>query len=550
MMTNKWKFYFHTFKSNKKKLIISILINIIQPIVLLPIVLLVRYIVDEIIPNKDVNSIILVGFSIIILYIISNSISLLSQKIILKTVKTAILNLRAHILKKLYKFPRNFYDTADIAKLHTIVVQDTHRLDFASNIFISSLIPSLIISVALCCILLYLNLQLFLLLLLIAPLIFIFGRLSGYKIKIWTNKSHRLFESITKGLFFVLQIMDLTIQRSAEQYEMDRQLKNVTAFRDVSMKHAWTISIYQSIQNTIIAFSGVLILVVGGIAVINEFISLGNLISFYVATGMLKGQMSTVTKSIPIAIEGYESLTTIYDLYYTNYDVPYQGKLKFEFVGKIRFKSVYFSYGKNDLLKDIDLDLIPGSITAICGPNGSGKSTIANLILGFYKPQQGVIYADSKNYIDIDLAHLRNNIGVVSQDPIIFPASIWDNITYGYPNVNKTQVFEATNTAGINQFIEQLQLGYDTYVGDNGMLLSGGQRQGIAIARALLLKPKLLILDEPTNHLDEGKAIVLIKNLKKLNFKPSILTISHNKLIQKEASHIFLIKDKTLLKIL
>lgn len=548
MINDKWKFYFQTFGRDKYKLLFSTIINIIQPIILLPIVLLVRYIIDDIIPQKDTNMVILAGFTVLVLYITSNVITLLSQKIILKTVKTAILNLREQIVNKLYMFPRSFYDNTDIAQLHTVVVQDTNRLDFASNIVISSLIPSLIISGALGCILLFLNLKLFLIMMLIVPVMIFFSKLSGDRIKTWTKKSHRLFETITKGILRILQIMDLTVQRSAERVEKDRQLQNLTAFRDVSYKHAWIISVYQLLQSTIIAFSGVLIIVVGGIAVINELISLGNLISFYVATGMLKAQMSTVTRAIPIAIEGYESLTTIYNLYQTEYDIIYNGSKRIEFTGYINLKAVDFSYGKNKLLININLNLSPGSITAICGPNGSGKSTIVNLILGNYKPHCGLIYADDNSYEDIDISYLHKNIGVVPQNPIIFPASIWENITYGYPETDKRTVKEAVSAANIKYFIEQLPMGYDTMIGENGVLLSGGECQSIAIAQALLLKPKLLILDEPTNNLDDEKIGSLIKNIKNLSYHPAVLLISHNKLVQQEASQIFIIKDHTLVK--
>jgi ATP-binding cassette, subfamily B, bacterial len=546
-MAGIWKFYFGTFVGYRKKLILSTFINIFQPIVLLPIVLLIRYIFDEIIPNKDLDRIVVVGIAIFVLYLVSNSISLLSQKIILKTVKTAILKLRAQIVNKLYLFSRSFYDTANISKLHTVVVQDTNRLDFSSNIVISSLIPALIISIALCCILMFLNIKLFLLIIIMAPLITFFGRLSGNRIKVWTNKSHRLFESITIGLLSVLRIMNLTVQRSSEKYETDIQLKNLTMFRDVSFKHAWVISIHHSLQNSLIAFSGVLVLVVGGIMVINEVISLGNLVSFYVATGMLKTQMSIITRSIPIAIEGYESLITIHDLYCTDYDTPYNGKKEINFVGNIKLKSVCFSYDKNELLNDINVTLLPGSITAISGPNGSGKSTIASLIMGFYKPHNGSIYADGHDYKSIDISHLRKKIGFVPQDPIIFPASIQENIIYGYPNLDKTYLNEAVSAANIFNFIEELEFGYDTFLGEDGILLSGGECQGIAIARALLLKPKLLILDEPTNNLDEEKVESLISNLKNLSFNPSILIISHNKRVQKLASQILLIKETTLI---
>ena len=226
-MNNKniWKFYLRSFKGDFKELTLSICLTIFQPIILLPIVLLVRYTFDNIIPSKDINRVVLVGILIVVLYVISNGISLISQYITLKTVKTAILKLRQQILKKFYIYPRSYYGNTDRIKLHTVIVQDSQRVDIESNALISLLLPSVIISIALCAILLFLDWRLLLIMMIIAPIILIFSRTIGKKIKKWTNRSHRLFESFSKGMFFVLQMMDLTKIRSAEQYEINRQLK-------------------------------------------------------------------------------------------------------------------------------------------------------------------------------------------------------------------------------------------------------------------------------------------------------------------------------------
>jgi ABC-type bacteriocin/lantibiotic exporter with double-glycine peptidase domain len=180
---------------------------------------------------------------------------------------------------------------------------------------------------------------------------------------------------------------------------------------------------------------------------------------------------------------------------------------------------------------------------AIVGPNGAGKSTIAHLIMGFYSPQKGHLYADDHPYHILDMIHLRQSIGITKQDPFIFPGTIKDNIIYGRPDASFQEVVEASERATAHEFIQEFPLGYDTFTGENGMLLSGGQRQRIAIARALLRKPKLLILDEPTNNLDEAASLQLMKNLKKLNDVMTILIITNDMNILPEAQYIYSLQE-------
>ncbi|MFC1488445.1 ATP-binding cassette domain-containing protein [Thermodesulfobacteriota bacterium] len=185
----------------------------------------------------------------------------------------------------------------------------------------------------------------------------------------------------------------------------------------------------------------------------------------------------------------------------------------------------------------------PNQMVALVGPNGAGKSTIVNLILGFYRPQEGGLFADDCPYVNMDIVHFRRQIGVVTQDPIIFSGTVLENITYGSPEANTDQVVRAAELAVAHEFILRLPEGYDTFVGGRGVLLSGGQRQRIAVARALLRRPQLLILDEPTHHLDKTGVYELMGNLKRLEQVPSILIISHDVDILDAADQSYYLKE-------
>jgi ABC-type multidrug transport system fused ATPase/permease subunit len=523
-----WQYYRGFYRGSYRRLILGITAAVAQPFILLPIVLLVRRAFDDIIPAKDYYSLGFIGGTILLLYLINGGVTLYVRYIILKTTKIVIQNFREEILKKFYAFSRSYYSQSDRSKLHAIVVQDTQRLDIATNGLIALFLPAVLTSIALCGVLVYLNWYLFLILIGIAPLTYLSSRTIGMKVKKWTYDSHRSFESFSKGMLFVLQMMDLTRVQTAEHYEMERQTKIFKELRLTSWFNAWLTAAYRLVQDTLVASSLIMILIVGGIAVITGYMTIGKLLSFYVAAGMLKTFYSMISSSVPRIIEGNESLTTLYNILQVKDARPYSGQKRIDFQGKIMLESVHFKYGTSPVLRDIDLMVNPGVITAVVGPNGAGKSTIAHLMMGFHRPDKGQLYADGHRYDELDILHLRRFIGVVTQDAVIFPGTIWENIVYGHPEASRDQVIQASELATAHEFIQEFPEGYDTFMGEGGVLVSGGQGQRIAIARALLRQPKLLILDEPTNNLDNATARQLMSNLKYLDYGPATILISQD----------------------
>jgi ABC-type multidrug transport system fused ATPase/permease subunit len=272
--------------------------------------------------------------------------------------------------------------------------------------------------------------------------------------------------------------------------------------------------------------------------------SLGAFLSFFVAVTFLNTYLQIIFSTIPQIIEGNESLNTLYDMICLEYKLPYNGLNEISFSGGICLESVSFGYKNEHLLKEINLSIRPSSIVILIGPNGTGKSTIVHLIMGFYRPQDGIVLADDHPYNNLDIISLRKHIGVVLQDPVIFSGTIRDNIAYGNPEASETDVEKACELAVALDFIKGLPQGFNTPVGEGGVLLSGGQRQRIVIARALLRKPKLLIFDEPTNHLDEPTVSRLLGNLKKLEESPAILIVTQDVNISNEAHVIYFLDEK------
>lgn len=195
--------------------------------------------------------------------------------------------------------------------------------------------------------------------------------------------------------------------------------------------------------------------------------------------------------------------------------------------GKILFENVEFSYGDQQVLKNIILDIEPDSKVALVGESGEGKTTITNLLMRLYEPQKGQILIDGQNINEVTQKSLRENIGVVFQDPALFSGTISENIAYARPNAKQSDVVAAAKAANAHEFIAKFDKGYESEIGERGLKLSGGQKQRIAIARALLKDAPILILDEATSSLDSKSEAMVQEALKRLMKGRTTLIIAH-----------------------
>lgn len=541
MNLNAWRFYLTFYGRFNLTLIVCAMALAGQPLILLPVALLIRRAFDEAIPTKNFYLLAVIGAAILLAYLASDALTVLVRYRILTVTKFVTQRLRHDVLEKIYSLPRTYHSEAEAGRLHTSIVQDTERVDEASSAFLALVLPALFASLMLICILAFLNRFLFFVVISTIPLLVIVSRSMGKSLRRHLKLFRESFENFSKGILFLIQMIDLTRIQSAERFELARQEVSIGNLRVHSSSMVRQQNLYVAAQNTIIVFTSILILIIGGRTIIVGRMTVGELLSFYLALALLGNQLRTISSTIPQLIVGYESLTTLMDFLNLKEANQYSGSRQIEFKGQITLASVSFRYKERPVLTEVDLTIAPHSFVAITGVNGAGKTTISSLILGLYRPQHGQLYADGYPFEELDLAHLRASIGVVTQDPVIFFGTILENLTYGCPQVSEEEIFRAAKSALAHDFIERLPDGYETLVGEKGILLSGGQRQRLAIARALLRRPALLILDEPTNHLDEESTRRLLENLKNIRERPATLIITHQENVVSAAQHIYTI---------
>ena len=215
----------------------------------------------------------------------------------------------------------------------------------------------------------------------------------------------------------------------------------------------------------------------------------------------------------------------------------------------ISFENVSFHYvnTKERAVKKINLEIKGGSITAFVGHSGAGKSTVINLLPRFYEPQEGKILIDRQNIRDVSLYSLRKNISLVSQDVILFDASIKANIAYADPNASQKEIIEACQFAAADEFIDKLPDGYETFIGENGIRLSGGQKQRLSIARAILKKSAIILLDEATSSLDADSEQIVQNAIANLTKNKTTLVIAHRLSTIHNADKIFVLNNGSII---
>lgn len=263
------------------------------------------------------------------------------------------------------------------------------------------------------------------------------------------------------------------------------------------------------------AFAGIsVVLWYGGRLALTGALQSGDLVAFLLITVFVAGSIGSFTGLWAQLQEAIGASKRIFEILDERSDLvePEQPLRLSAVEGRVAFEDVTFGYagrGGSPVLKQITLEAAPGEIIALVGPSGAGKSTMVSLISRFYDPQQGRILLDGADLRDFELLDLRRHIGLVPQETLLFSGSVADNIRYGRPQASDDEVIAAARAANADGFIRAFPDGYATNVGERGVKVSGGQRQRLAIARALLKDPRILILDEATSSLDsESEALV------------------------------------------
>ncbi len=337
-----------------------------------------------------------------------------------------------------------------------------------------------------------------------------------------------------------------------EDVEIEKFQKGNKKFLDIKSETYTSMAGFNTITK---AFDGIMYIIVvlfGGLFLVEGKMSSGDIVAFILYVQTLLTTVRRIvefTEQFQRGMTGIERFTEIMGQDIEIFDDEDAVDLE-NVKGKIEIKDVSFKYNNNNenVLNNISFTINPGQKVALVGPSGGGKTTLCNLIPRFYDVEDGEILVEGIDVRKIKLQSLRSNIGMVQQDVYLFSGTVRENILYGKPDATEQEVIDAAKAAGAYDFIMNLENGFDTYVGERGVMLSGGQKQRISIARVFLKNPPILILDEATSALDNKSEFIVQESLENLAKGRSSLTIAHRLTTVQNADLILVLTEEGIIE--
>ena len=414
-------------------------------------------------------------------------------------------DIRSHLYRRLEMLTMQFYSDRRVGALMSRVTRDSDML----REFLVNGLPYLVINIvkifAILGVLFWMHWQLTLCMLIPIPVIILWGRLFWQRMRRIFNKHGQSWAHLSARLneaFAGIHVVKAFAQELREIGDFEK--KNTDLMR-ISRRTARHWLVFFAVTSFLTGCGGIIIWLIGGLETLRGNLTVGTLMAFSGYMWQVYGPLewlSRVNSWMTRAFAGAERIFEVIDASPEAYDDPDATSLA-EIKGRVTFKDVTFGYDKSKpVLHEVDIDVAPGEMIGLVGKSGVGKTTTVNLITRFYDVDRGAIEIDGVDVRNLRLEDLRSQIGIVLQEPFLFSGTIAENIGYGNPGATFEEIIQAAQAANAHNFIVAKEDGYDTNVGERGNNLSGGEKQRVSIARAILHDPKILILDEATSSVD------------------------------------------------
>ena len=455
-------------------------------------------------------------------------------------------NLRNEVYQHLHRHSLSFYNERETGTIMASITQDVGRLqDFISD-GLQEIIRDIVTIAIICGILFMLNVKLATLVLIPTPFLIIATLKFGHRL-------HRTYRGLFRRWAAISALLADTIPGVRVVKAFAQEKREVGKFQTRSedllkgeIKIAGIRSIFSPVMAFITSIGTLIIWLVGGSSVLDGALTLGNFVAFTQYMWRFYGPVESLCRLNHRFQRAASSAERVFEVLDTQPDVTDRRSAypMPAIEGRIQFDDVTFSYepGK-PVLKNLNFTVEPGEMIGLAGHSGAGKSTLINLICRFYDIEEGAILIDGRDIRDVSLKSLRDQIGVVLQDPFLFNGPIAENIAYGKPDASLDEIVAAAKTANAHDFILRLPDSYDTPVGERGVRLSGGERQRISIARAILRNPRILILDEATSSMDTETESQIQEALYRLVQGRTTFAIAHRLSTLKHADRLFIIDN-------
>ncbi|MBU8880604.1 ABC transporter ATP-binding protein/permease [Bacillus sp. FJAT-29790] len=557
-------------KPYRLQIIVTIIIGIIKFAIPLLIPLLIKYVIDDIAGNPDLNNadktsslLTIMGIMIVLFVIVRPPIEYYRQYFAQWVASKILYDIRDKLFTHIQKLSFKYYANTRAGEVISRVINDVEQ----TKTFVITGLMNLWLDVATIVIAVIIMLKMDVTLTIVSLILFPFY---AFSVKYFFGNLRKLTRARSQALAEVQGYLHERVQGMAviksfaiedyEQTQFDRQNGNFLA---KAIDHTkWNAKAF-AVVNTITDIAPLIVIGYSGYQFIQGDLSMGTMMAFIAYIDRLYNPLRRLVNSSTTMTQSIASMDRVFELIDEEYDIddsPDAVECK-DVKGDIQFKKVSFSYSEEEepVLNNISLDVKKGETIALVGMSGGGKSSLVGLIPRFYDVTDGRILLDGKDIRSFKVRTLRDKIGMVLQDNILFSESVKSNILLGKPGASDAEVIEAAKAANAHDFIMNLPDGYDTKVGERGVKLSGGQKQRVAIARIFIKNPPILIFDEATSALDlesehliqealehlakERTTFIVAHRLSTITHADRIILIEHG-MITEEGSHEELMKKQ------
>ncbi len=493
----------------------------------------------------DVQSLSRLAIAAAVIFLLRGIVQYGQDSLMAKSALNIALELRKNVFNHLQSLSLRYFQSSQTGDLSYRLTEDIDRIGEVINKFFHQFVPCVLQLIVVLGYLFYLNWQLTLATLVIAPLMALLIGFFGEQLLKFSRRSQNRTSNLSALLTEVFSGIRLIQAFAAEKYTLN--LFAIEAEENKRAKYLTEKS--KALQFVVVGFleamSIVFLFFLGAWQISQNRLTGGEFVSYIAGVALLIDPISITTSNYNEFKQGEASIDRIFELLAIKPAISNSSEAVNlpAIKGLVEYSEVSFSYDSDKLVLDkISLQVQPGETIALVGSSGAGKSTLVNLLPRFYDCTQGQIKIDGLDISQVTLQSLRQQIGIVPQENILFSGTIAENISFGKTNFDLAKIEKAAKIANAHQFISELSQGYQTYVGERGVNLSGGQRQRIAIARAILANPQIIILDEATSALDSTSEALVQEAMTRIMQDRTVFIIAHRLATVRNADKILVLE--------
>jgi ABC-type multidrug transport system fused ATPase/permease subunit len=510
--------------------------------------LITRYLVDDVILAQELPRLVGVALVFAAVKVAGMLADAWGEFAFTRFEQEMLLDIQARLLERTLRLPQSFFDAQEVGYLMSRLTSDVTRLRWFFSSTLVRLVTEALRLVGGIAFLFYLEWRLALVAVVLLPGLVLLVRFFTLRSRILSHQQMERQANVSRQVQESLSAATLIKAFAAEDRAVGQILSELRASFQVTLESLVVSSAASLALRSMGDVARGLVLLAGAYLVIAGDWTLGSLAAFQIYVGYVYSPaqyLATANLQLQDAWAALERVSALFDI------VPEEhletGQVVERLSGEVEFRDVSFSYDAGEpVLEGVSFVVRPGERVAIVGPSGVGKTTLLSLILRFYRPVQGEIWFDGRPASEYELGSLRRRIGYVAQSTLLLSGAIGENLRYGNPKATQLQVEQAAQAAGIHGFIVGLPEGYEAPLGERGANLSEGQRQRLALARAMIKDPDILILDEPTSALDSVVERSIFDALPALLREKTLFVVAHRLSTVQDSDRILLLNEKRL----